>query len=164
MWRRCIPALLPSPLLLQLLSCLWLFRYNKLAGIATRLVAKLKELKPDDAVRIKVTDQLLEKLYTLGVIPTRQSLDKVEHLSASAFCRRRLPVVLVRLKMCETLKEAVTFIEQGHVRVGPQVVTDPAFIVTRAFQDFVTWVDSSKIKRSVMAYNDAVDDFDLQGN
>jgi hypothetical protein len=28
-------------------------------------------------------------------------------------------VVMVRLKMSETLREAVTFIEQGHVRVGP---------------------------------------------
>lgn len=27
-------------------------------------------------------------------------------------CRRRLPVVMVRTKMAETLKEAVTFIEQ----------------------------------------------------
>jgi U3 small nucleolar ribonucleoprotein protein IMP3 len=66
--------------------------------------------------------------------------------------------------MCETLKEAVTFIEQGHVRVGPEVVTDPAFIVTRALEDFVTWVDSSKIKRTVMQYADAVDDYDLLGN
>ena len=29
-----------------------------------------------------------------------------------------VPQVLVRLKMCETLKEAVTFVEQGHIRVG----------------------------------------------
>lgn len=40
--------------------------------------------------------------------------------------RRRLPVVMVRLKMSETLTEAATYIEQGHVRVGPHAVTDPA--------------------------------------
>ena len=28
--------------------------------------------------------------------------------------------------MSETLTEAATFIEQGHVRVGPHAVTDPA--------------------------------------
>jgi ribosomal protein S4 len=27
-------------------------------------------------------------------------------------------VVLVRLKFCETMREAVTFVEQGHIRVG----------------------------------------------
>lgn len=41
--------------------------------------------------------------------------------------------------MAETLREAVTFIEQGHVRVGPDTVTDPAFHVTRSMEDFVTW-------------------------
>jgi len=28
-------------------------------------------------------------------------------------------------------------------------------------EDFVTWVDSSKLKRTVMKYNDELDDFDL---
>lgn len=28
--------------------------------------------------------------------------------------------------MSETLKEAATYIEQGHVRVGPHAITDPA--------------------------------------
>ncbi|KAL5061128.1 hypothetical protein RYX36_032732, partial [Vicia faba] len=62
---------------------------------------------------------------------------------------RRLSTVLVRLKFAEHLKEAVTYIEQGHVRVGPNTVTDPAFLATRNQEDFVTWVDSSKIKRKV---------------
>jgi U3 small nucleolar ribonucleoprotein protein IMP3 len=47
------------------------------------------------------------------------------------------------------------------VRTGPEVVTDPAFHVTRNMEDFITWVDSSKIRRKVMKYNDAVDDYDL---
>eukprot|EP00960_Hanusia_phi_P072877 767894-Hanusia_phi.AAC.5 len=47
------------------------------------------------------------------------------------------------------------------VVTGPEVVTDPAFHVTRSMEDFITWVDSSKIRRKVMKYNDAVDDFDL---
>ena len=52
---------------------------------------------------------------------------------------------------------------QGHVRVGPEVVTDPAFIVTKAFEDFVTWVDNSKIKRTIQKYNDKLDDYELLG-
>lgn len=75
--------------------------------------------------------------------------------------RRRLSTVLVRLKFAEHLKEAVTYIEQGHIRVGPETVTDPAFLVTRNMEDFITWVDSSKIKRKVLQYNDKLDDYDL---
>jgi len=101
------------------------------------------------------------RLYDMGVITTKKSLAQVDKLSTSSFCRRRISVVMVRLRMSETLREAVTFIEQGHVRVGPDTVTDPAFLVTRSMEDFVTWVDTSKIKRKVLQYNDQLDDFDL---
>jgi U3 small nucleolar ribonucleoprotein protein IMP3 len=68
--------------------------------------------------------------------------------------------------------KAVKFIEQGHVRVGPDTITDPAYLVTRCvfsgdillvdsytvrhMEDFVTWVDTSKLKRTIMQYNDEV--------
>lgn len=32
----------------------------------------------------------------------------------------------------------------------------------RNMEDFVTWVDSSKIKRNIMKYRDKLDDFDLE--
>lgn len=97
----------------------------------------------------------------MGVLPTKKSLVQVDKLATAAFCRRRLAVVMVRSKMAETVKEACTFIEQGHVRVGPETITDPAFHVTRNMEDFVTWVDTSKIKRKVQKYNDKLDDYDL---
>lgn len=91
-------------------------------------------------------------------------MTQAEGLSVSAICRRRLPVVMVRLRMSETLKEACELVEQGHVRVGPVGVTDPAFIVSRSMEDYITWTDSSRVKRTVAAYNDKLDDFDLLGN
>ena len=59
------------------------------------------------------------------------------------------------------MKNAVEFVEQGQVLIGPNVVTDPAFLVTKTMEDFVTWVDSSKVRRAVHKYNDKLDDFDL---
>lgn len=47
--------------------------------------------------------------------------------------------------------------------MGTDLITDPAYLVTRDMEDYVTWVDSSKIKRHIMKYNDALDDFDLLG-
>jgi U3 small nucleolar ribonucleoprotein protein IMP3 len=38
----------------------------------------------------------------MGVIPTKKSLVQLEKLATAAFCRRRLAVVMVRLKMSET--------------------------------------------------------------
>jgi U3 small nucleolar ribonucleoprotein protein IMP3 len=138
-------------------------RYNKIVGNITSLVGKLKILSSNDELRTQISVQILQKLYNMGIVNNTTSLSSIEKLSVSSFCRRRLPVVMVRLKMSETLKEATTFIEQGHIRVGPNVVNDPAFLVSRTFEDYVTWVDSSKIKRTIMKYNDKVDDFDLLG-
>ncbi len=47
------------------------------------------------------------------------------------------------------------------MRVGPDTVTDPAFLVTKSMEDFVTWVDTSKIRRKVRTYNDQLDDFEF---
>ena len=88
-----------------------------------KLAGKLEKLDSNDEYRIKVTQQLLEKLYNMGVITSKKSLSVCDSITASAFCRRRLPVVMVRMKMAQTLKEAITFIEQGHIRVGPEVKT-----------------------------------------
>ncbi|KAJ7541076.1 hypothetical protein O6H91_10G044900 [Diphasiastrum complanatum] len=136
-------------------------KYNKLCGVITKLVHILKQLDPTDAFRIQMTDELLEKLYNMGVIASKKSLALCEKLSVSAFCRRRLAVVLMKLHFAERMSEAVTFVEQGHVRVGPETVSDPAFLVTRNMEDFVTWVDTSKIKRKVLQYNERLDDYDL---
>ncbi|KAI8801815.1 hypothetical protein BJ742DRAFT_571821 [Cladochytrium replicatum] len=136
-------------------------KYNKLGGQIRKLANKIALLKPQDPFRDEMTTAILNKLSNMGLITVRKALSEVDKISVSAFCRRRLPVVMVRLKMAQTVRQAVTLVEQGHVRVGPDTITDPAYFVTRTMEDYVTWVDSSKIKRKVMAYNDKLDDFDL---
>jgi U3 small nucleolar ribonucleoprotein protein IMP3 len=77
-------------------------------------------------------------------------------------------------------------LSKGHIRVGDTVIKDPAYLVfgpfsssfqggdevivlffcsqvTRPLEDFVTWVDSSKIKQTIAKYNDKLDDYDLLG-
>ncbi|XP_005994130.1 U3 small nucleolar ribonucleoprotein protein IMP3 isoform X1 [Latimeria chalumnae] len=136
-------------------------KYNKLSRSVRELARKIRDLNERDPFRVRSTAQLLEKLYVMGLIPTKQSLQLCERVSASSFCRRRLPSIMLKLRMAQNLKTAITFIEQGHVRVGPEIVTDPAFLMTRTMEDFVTWVDSSKIKQHVKEYNEERDDFDL---
>ncbi|KNC79650.1 U3 small nucleolar ribonucleoprotein IMP3 [Sphaeroforma arctica JP610] len=136
-------------------------KYNKLCGHITALTTQLASMPADDPVRQDLTEALIEKLYNMGIITTKKSLAQTEKMTVSSFCRRRLPVVLVKVKMAQTIRDAVKLVEQGHVRVGPEMVTDPAFLVTRTMEDFVTWVDTSKVKRHVAKYNDQLDDFDL---
>lgn len=137
-------------------------KYNKICGEIRKLAHKLSLLQPNDPYRIKHEQLLLEKLYGMGILATKSKISDLENkVTVSALCRRRIGVVMCRLKMAETVKDAVTFIEQGHVRVGPNVITDPAYLVTRNLEDYLTWVDTSKIKRNLLKYKNKIDDFDL---
>ena len=148
--------------------------YSRIVGMITKLSAKLKATLPaEDTFRIAMTDQLLTKLANLGLVEPKQknsssslssslSLQHADQVTVSALCRRRLAVVMVRrLKMAQHVTAAATWIEQGQVRIGPTVVTDPSFLVSKQQEDFVTWVDQSKIRRTVQTYNDQLDDYDL---
>lgn len=136
-------------------------KYNILSRQVRELARKIKDLEPSDNYRTESSALLLEKLYTLGLIPTKWDLSLCDKVSASSFCRRRLPVVLCRNKMAPNIKSASQFVEHGHVRVGAEVVKDPAFLVNRNLEDFVTWVDSSAIRKHVLEYNDLRDDFEI---
>ncbi|XP_053633215.1 U3 small nucleolar ribonucleoprotein protein IMP3 [Cherax quadricarinatus] len=135
--------------------------YNKMSRETRELANKIKDLDPKDPFRMEASGRLIEKLYTMGLIPTKWNLEFCNRVSASSFCRRRLPCIMVRNKMSPNLSTAITFIEHGHIRVGPEVVKDPAFLVTRALEDYVTWVDTSAIRKHVKEYNEERDDFDL---
>ncbi|KAL2148711.1 hypothetical protein VTH82DRAFT_1858 [Thermothelomyces myriococcoides] len=127
-------------------------KYNRLCGL----------LPPENEVRRKHEALLLDKLYDMGILSTKSKLSQVEHnVTVSAFARRRLPVVMTRLRMAETVQAATKLIEQGHVRVGVEEIRDPAFLVTRNMEDFVTWTVGSKIKQNILKYRDKLDDFEL---
>ncbi|XP_069706931.1 U3 small nucleolar ribonucleoprotein protein IMP3 [Phaenicophaeus curvirostris] len=140
-----------------------LVRYQALARGIRGLARRLRDLGPGgEAFRARCASRLLARLRAMGLLrPGEASLAACERLSAAAFCRRRLPCVLLRLRMAQDLRHAAAFVRQGHVRVGPEVVTDPALLVPRALEDFVTWVDASRLRHKVLDYNRERDDFDL---
>jgi len=106
-------------------------RYNKLSREIRELSRRIKEIEPDHPFRIEQSAMLLEKLYLMGLIRSKNDLSETQKITAGCFCRRRLPIIMLQNKMSETIPMAVKFIEQGHVRVGVEVVKDPAFLVTR---------------------------------
>ncbi|EFX02702.1 u3 small nucleolar ribonucleoprotein protein imp3 [Grosmannia clavigera kw1407] len=136
--------------------------YNRICGSIRQLAHRISLLPPDNAVRKRHEDLLIEKLFDMGILSNKDKFSGVEHhATVSAFARRRLPVVMTRLHMADTIQAATVMIEQGHVRVGTETVTDPAFLVTRNLEDFVTWTVGSKIKRHIMQYRDELDDYEL---
>ena len=63
--------------------------YNKICGMVTQLVTKLKALDQRDPVRVELTDTLLDRLFASGLIQHKR-LASCAKLAASTLCRRRL--------------------------------------------------------------------------
>lgn len=130
----------------------------------TKLVAELRTLPADDQARLDMTSKLATKLAQIGVLGENSGLAEMERIAASRFCRRRLSTVLVRLHFAENIEHALSLIEHGHIRIGPDLVTDPAVHVTREMEDHIAWAEGSTMKRKVREFNNTVDDFELMGN
>lgn len=131
-------------------------KYKNISREIRELARRLKTLDVKDPFLEEACSQFLEKLYSMGLIPTKQNIQLANKVTATSFCRRRLPVLMVRCHMAEDLKSATKFVQQGHVRVGPEMITDPAFLLTRNMEDFLTWTDTSAIRKHVLEYNDMV--------
>jgi len=125
------------------------------------LAKELVTLDPKDSFRIKTTEALLNKLYDMSIIDEKSSLQLAAKVQANNLLRRRLSAVLVRLKMAGTIAEAHNIIARGNIRVGPQIISDPAFLVTRTMEDFITWTDTSKMRMVISKVNKQLDDYDL---
>lgn len=89
-------------------------KYNSMCGSLRQLAHKLSQLDPDsDPVRKKLESEVLDKLWRMGILKQSREqgagLSRVEReATVSAFCRRRLAVLMVRTGMVETIK-AVSF-------------------------------------------------------
>ena len=86
--------------------------YNKLSREIRETVRRIKDLDSKSQHRADLSAQMLEKMYQIGLIPTKWNLELCDKITASSFCRRRLPVVMLRSKMAENIKSATQLIEQ----------------------------------------------------
>lgn len=86
-------------------------RYNKLSRTIRELAKRISEIDSKEPFRTEMSALLLEKLYVLGLIPTKWDLNNAVNISASSFCRRRLPVVMVRSEYND-----IQFCDSVHMR------------------------------------------------
>ena len=61
---------------------------------------------------------MLEKLNALGLAANKLDLEMASRISASSFCRRRLPVIMVKRKLIIAMVPLETFMGQNHGRGG----------------------------------------------
>lgn len=97
-------------------------KYNALCGSMRSLAHRLSQLDPEtDPVRKKLESELLEKAWSIGVIKQSREqgagLSRIEReVTVSAFCRRRLAVVMVRSGLVQTIKAVSSYDFDGRRR------------------------------------------------
>ena len=75
-----------------------------MCGSLRSFAHRVSLLPAQDPFRAKMEGQLLSKLYDMGVLNSQAKLSDVDNkLTVAAFCRRRLPVIMVMSKMAETV-------------------------------------------------------------
>ena len=57
---------------------------------------------------------------------------------------------------------ATQYIQQGHIRIGPDICLDESRIISREHEDFITWRNRSAIRAKLNDYNDERDDYELE--
>ena len=63
--------------------------YNKLSREIRDIVRMIKDLDPNRQHRTDMSAAFLEKMYSIGLIPTKWNLELCDKINASSFCRRR---------------------------------------------------------------------------
>ena len=75
--------------------------------------------------------QLLEKLFTLGLIEQNAQLEDVLSLTVSNLLERRLQTIVAKQNLALTPKQARQFIVHGHITIHGKKVDAPSYLVTR---------------------------------
>lgn len=132
--------------------------YNRIVGMIRKLSESLSRLADNDTTKMFVAKKLINLLYNTGIIENKKLLDCTK-VSVSALCCRRLPMLMVQKKLVQKYQDADRFVQQGHVRLGNKVISDTSTLVSRAMEDFVTWTDSSKIRKKIDEFNEDYDDY-----
>ncbi|MGC8993346.1 MAG: 30S ribosomal protein S4 [Candidatus Aenigmatarchaeota archaeon] len=98
-----------------------------------RLARELNARKDKEKERI-----LLQKLYSLGLLPQNATLDDVLSLTVKDILNRRLQTIVWKKGLANTIKQARQFIVHGHVRVNGRRVVYPSYLVKRDEEDKIT--------------------------
>ncbi|KAL0489727.1 U3 small nucleolar ribonucleoprotein IMP3 [Acrasis kona] len=139
------------------------FNYQRIATITNEAVQSIRDLPDKEYLAFKKEqfELLSVKLYQMGVLDSVDELDRLNKLTVGRFCRRRVSYLLKVMHFAETVTYANDYIRHGHVRIGPNVVNDPAFLVPRNLEDFITWTNDSSIKKTIKNFNEDYDAYEM---
>ncbi|KAF0982873.1 hypothetical protein FDP41_010852 [Naegleria fowleri] len=138
------------------------FNYQRIATQINNTINNIKQLD-DKLYRDFKVNQLVmlgKKLFDMGILDSEAEIETLNKITVGRLCRRRISYLLKVLHFAESGRLANMYIQHGHIRIGPEVVRDEAFLVSRNLEDFITWTNKSKIKTTIQKFNETYDDFE----
>jgi len=95
----------------------------------TNQTKKLISLTSEQSKKEK--EQLINRLYKLGLVEKTADFDDVLSLTLKNIQERRLQTIIFKKGLSRTIKQARQFITHGHILVNGKRITSPSYIVLR---------------------------------
>ena len=109
----------------------------------TNQAKKLSNIKTEQAKKEK--EQLMNKLFKLGLIKKNADVDDVLGLTIKDIMSRRLQTLVYKMKMANTPKQARQFIVHGHVFLGDKKINVPSYLVPIDEESRIKFKDGSNL-------------------
>lgn len=112
---------------------------NKYKGQAKKLIP----LSSSQAEKEK--EQLLKKLFSLGLIQEISKIEDVLSLTLKDLLERRLQTQVYRQNLARSTKQARQFISHNHIMVGENIITSPSYLIKKTEETSIKFVSSSTL-------------------
>ena len=112
---------------------------SKVRGIARSLLGMPPER------RRKLEEQLLNKLYRLGILPKGAVLDNVLDLTVEDILKRRLQTIVFYKGLAKSPYQARQLITHGHIAINGRKVFSPSYLVRRDEEDKINYAPTSPL-------------------
>ncbi len=91
------------------------------------------------------TENILNKLKSLGILKEDAGLDDILALEVGSFLERRLQTQVYRLGLANSIKQARQFIVHGHIAVNGRKVTVPGYLVPLSEEATINYYEGSPL-------------------
>ncbi len=118
-----------------------LWRAKTMVSNFRRIARSLLSQPPE--VRKAREEELLNKLYRLGLLDEGAELDHVLDLTVEHLLERRLQTLVWRRGLAKSPYQARQLIVHGHVAIGGRKVYSPGYLVRREEEELISYAPTS---------------------
>jgi small subunit ribosomal protein S4 len=120
---------------------------NQVRGLFAKLALKDKQAE-------KESQQLVNRLVTLGILQPNASLDDVLTLDIESILTRRLETIIYMKGLARTPKQARQLIVHGHIAVRNQKITIPSYMVRKDEENAISYYAISPLSDAMHPLRD----------